>query len=332
MKQTHTGVWTIAEIEDGIINPVSYELLAWGKGLAEKLKVELTSIVLTNKIKDIESLIHYGADKVYYVENEKLEHFYPDTYTNILQQMVEEMNPEIILASATTKGRTLMPCLAASLETGLTADCTDFEIEEETRRLIQIRPAIGGNVMAKIKTMTNPQMATVRPKSKLPLPKDESRKGEIIKKDISQDMYQSRYNWISYQKDESIEQPLQQLDIIIAGGKGIRRQENFKYLKEIAEILNGAVGATRAVVDMGWIDYSHQIGLSGKTVSPKLYIAVGISGAVQHIAGMSTSKYIISINKDPEAPIFKVSDLGIVGDATEIVPLLLKELKQGDKK
>ncbi|HOP24059.1 MAG TPA: electron transfer flavoprotein subunit alpha/FixB family protein [Defluviitoga sp.] len=332
MKQEHTGVWTISEIEDGTINPVSYELLAWGKGLAETLKVELTSIVLTNKIKDIESLIHYGADKVYYVENEKLEHFYPDTYTKILHQLVEEMKPEIILASATTKGRTLMPCLAARLRTGLTADCTDFEIEEETRSLIQIRPAIGGNVMAKIKTMTRPQMATVRPKSKQPLPKDETRRGEIIKKEFNEEMYQSRYEWINYKKDESIDQPIQQADVIIAGGKGLRRQENFKYLKEIAERLNGAVGATRAVVDMGWIDYSHQIGLSGKTVSPKLYIAVGISGAVQHIAGMSTSKYIISINKDPEAPIFKVSDLGIVGDATEIVPLLAKEIKQGDKK
>jgi len=331
MKKEYKGVWTIAEVKEGKINIVSYELLAWGKDLAEKLDVELSSVVLSNKVEEIESLIHYGADKVYYIEHEKLAHFYPDIYTNILKNMVEELKPEIILASATTTGRTIMPALAAKLNTGLTADCTNFEIDEKTRSLIQIRPAIGGNVMAKIKTVTKPQMATVRPKSKQPLEKDEKRNGEIIKKEYENEIYESKYKWINFEKDRSSEQPIQQSDVIIAGGKGIKKPENFKRLQRIAEKLNGAVGATRAVVDMGWIDYSHQIGLSGKTVSPKLYIAVGISGAVQHIAGMSSSKYIISINKDPEAPIFKISDLGIVADATDILPLLEKEIKSGDK-
>ncbi len=327
MNQEYKGVWTIAEVNDGKIETVSYELLSWGKDLATKLNVELSSVVISNKAENLDSLIQHGADNVYYVEDEKLEHFYPDVHTNILNKMVEDFKPEIILAS----GRTLMPALAAKLNTGLTADCTDFEIEEKTRSLIQIRPAIGGNVMAKIKTITKPQMATVRPKSKLPLSKDENRKGKITKIEYDQKLYQSKYNWIEFKKDKTSVQPLQQADVIVAGGKGLKKPENFKYLQNIAKKLEGAVGATRAVVDMGWIDYSHQVGLSGKTVSPKLYIAIGISGAVQHLAGMSSSKYIIAINKDPEAPIFKVSDLGIVCDAFDILPLLEKEIKSGDQ-
>lgn len=331
MNQEYKGVWTIAEISDGKIETVSYELLSWGKDLATKLNVELSSVVISNKVENLDSLIQYGADNVYYVEDKKLEHFYPDVHTNILKKMVEDFKPEIILASATTRGRTLMPSLAAKLNTGLTADCTDFEIEEKTRSLIQIRPAIGGNVMAKIKTITKPQMATVRPKSKLPLAKDENRKGKITKIEYDEELFRSKYRWIEFKKDESSIQPLQQADVIVSGGKGLKKPENFKYLQNISKKLKGAVGATRAVVDMGWIDYSHQVGLSGKTVSPKLYIAIGISGAVQHLAGMSSSKYIIAINKDPEAPIFKVSDLGIVCDALDILPLLEKEIKSGDQ-
>ncbi len=331
MSQEYKGVWTITEITNCEINPVSYELLSWGKELSEKLDVELSTIVLSNQVKNLERLIHYGADCVYYVENEKLEHFYPDIYTNIIKNMAEELKPEIIIASATTFGRTLMPMLAAKIGTGLTADCTDFEIEEKTNSLIQIRPAIGGNVMAKIKTITRPQMATVRPKSKKPLPENESRKGKIIKKEFSPHIYKTKYKWISFKKDETSKLPIQQADFVISGGKGLKKPESFKYLYQIAGRLNGAVGATRAVVDMGWIDYSHQVGLSGKTVNPTLYIAVGISGAVQHIAGMASSKYIISINKDPEAPILKISDLGIVADATDILPLLAKKLNSGDK-
>ena len=252
-------------------------------------------------------------------------------YVNILKNLIKEFKPEIILASATTFGRTLMPLLSAKLNTGLTADCTDFEIEDQTNKLIQIRPAIGGNVMAKIKTTTMPQMATVRPKSKKPLPKDEKRQGKMIKKEYDEEVYQTKYKWIEFRKDETSELPIQQADTVISGGKGLKKKENFKYLYHLAQMLNGAVGATRAVVDMGWIDYSHQVGLSGKTVNPNLYMAIGLSGAVQHIAGMSSSKYIISINKDPEAPILKVSDLGVVADASDILPLLIKELNSGDK-
>ncbi|MGB9728235.1 electron transfer flavoprotein subunit alpha/FixB family protein [Caldisericum sp.] len=324
------GVWILGEQRETIISPVSYELLTWGRELADKRGTILASVILGYNIKEkVESLIHYGADIVYVVDHPDLQHFAPDVHSNILEKLVQEFMPEIFIASATTYGRTVMPLLASKIETGLTADCTGLDIEKDTGLLIQTRPAIGGNIMASIITPKHrPQMATVRPKSRRPLPKDESRKGKIVLKEYPDELYISKVKFIEFIKDETAALPIQDADVIVSGGKGLKDAKNFKMLYELAELLNGAVGASRQAVDMGWIPYSHQVGLSGKTVSPRLYIAVGISGAVQHLAGMSSSQTIVAINIDPEAPIFKVCDFGIVGDALEILPLFIEKVKK----
>jgi electron transfer flavoprotein alpha subunit len=324
------GVWTLGEQREGNISSVSYELLTWGRELADKRGTTLASVILGRNIKEkAESLIHHGADIVYVVDHPGLQHFTPDVHSNILEKLVREFMPEIFIASATTYGRTVMPVLAAKIETGLTADCTGLDIDQNTGLLIQTRPAIGGNVMATIKTPEHrPQMSTVRPRSKRPLPKDELRKGKIVVKEYPDELYVSKVKFIEFIKDETAALPIQEADIIASGGKGLKDAKNFKLLYELADLLNGSVGASRQAVDMGWIPYSHQVGLSGKTVSPRLYIAVGISGAVQHLAGMSSADTVVAINNDPDANILKVCDFGIVGDLFDIIPELVKRLKE----
>jgi len=324
------GVWILGECKEGNISSVSYELLSWGRSLADKLGVELVSVLLGHGVKDrVEELVFRGADKVYLVDHPALQYFMPDVYPKILESLIREYKPEIFIAAATTFGRTVMPILAAKLLTGLTADCTALDIEENTEILIQTRPAIGGNIMATIKTdKCRPQMATVRPKAKRPLEKDISRKGQIIIKEYPDEVYKSKIKFIDFVKDKTTEIPIQEAEIIISGGKGLKSERNFKMLHELARKIGGVVGSSRPPVDMGWIPHSHQIGLSGKAVSPQIYIAIGISGAVQHLAGISSSKIIIAINKDPEANIFKVSDFGIVGDLFEILPILIDRLSK----
>ena len=326
-------VWILGEQRDGKISDVTYELITWGRELADKLETGLTAIILGSNLKDeVEELIFRGADKVIAVDHPSLAFDAPDVHSNTLNLLVRKYKPEIFIASATTYGRTVMPILAAKLETGLTADCTELDIDKESRLLIQTRPAIGGNVMATIKTPDyRPQMSTVRPRSKRPLPEDKSRKRDIIFENIPEELLTSKVKLVEFIKDETSETPIQEADIVVSGGKGLKDSKNFKYIFELAKLLNGAVGASRQAVDMGWIPYSHQVGLSGKTVSPKLYTAVGISGAVQHLAGMSSAETIIAINKDPEANIFKVSDFGIVGDLFDIVPILIEKLKKIEK-
>ncbi len=330
MGQNSKEVWTLAEFRGGMINPVSYELLAWGRTLADDLEAELASVILGDEITSVETLFHEGADIVYIVDHKGLANFLPDVHSNVLTSLAKEHKPEIILASATTYGRTVMPMLSTKLETGLTADCTKLEIDPESKLLLQTRPAVGGNVMATIKTQTKPQMATVRPRSKKPLKPDQTRSGRILYKEFSPQFFESKYTWIGFEKDESSDSPIQEADIVIAGGRGMKDENNFDLLYKIAKKLNGVVGASRTAVDMGWIPYSHQVGLSGKTVSPHLYMAFGISGAVQHIAGMSSSDIVVAVNTDPDAAIFDVADFGIVGDALEILPIFLKKLGEKD--
>ena len=323
------GVWTLGEQRDGEISSVSYELLAWGRELADKRGTALASVVLGHNVKGkVESLIQHGADIVYVVDHPGLEHFAPDAHAAILEKLVREFMPEIFIASATTYGRTVMPVLAARIETGLTADCTGLDIDQESGLLIQTRPAIGGNVMATIKTPDHrPQMSTVRPRSRKPLVKDESREGEIVEREYPDELYVSKVKFVEFIKDETTAVPIQEAETIVAGGKGLKDAKNFQLVHELADLLNGSVGASRQAVDMGWILYSHQVGLSGKTVSPRLYICAGVSGAVQHIAGMSSADVVVAINNDPDAPIFKVCDFGIVGDALEILPILIEKLR-----
>lgn len=317
----------LGETKGEKIHPVTYELLAWGKGLSERLNSNLSVVILGKNLEGVEEIIYYGADKVYYFEHSALDIFNVEIYSEVLVPFIKKMQPEIVLAGATTTGRTIMPYLAGKLKTGLTADCTSLDIEEKTGLLLQTRPAIGGNVLATIKTpLHKPQMATVRPKGKRPLERDPNRKGdiEIIRPEIN---INSRIERLDFKTREE-EVSLVDAEIVVSGGKGLKDPQNFSMLFEISRILGAAVGASRSVVDMGWVEYPHQVGLSGKTVNPRVYIAIGISGAVQHLAGMMNSESIIAINKDPEAPIFQVADLGIVGDALEILPVLKKRLEE----
>jgi electron transfer flavoprotein alpha subunit len=330
MLDEYKGVWTLGEIRDGKIHPVSYELLAWGRGLADKLGVELVSVILGHNISDqAGDLIARGADRVYVVDAHELEFFNVEIFDKVLCGLIEELKPEVFIASATSAGRTIMPVIATKLYTGLTADCTGLDIDESERLLIQTRPAIGGNVMATIKTPNHrPQMATVRPKSMRALPADETRKGEVVKKEVSPELLSSRIKRIAFEKEETVGKPLQDADIIVSGGFGMKDRKNCEQLGRIASALGGSVGASRRVVDMGWLSYSHQVGLSGKTVSPRLYLAFGISGAVQHMAGMSSSEVVVAVNSDEDAPIFRVADFGIIGDLFEVIPELDKKLTE----
>lgn len=329
----YQGVWVLGEVRDGEIHAVSYELLAWGRDLADKLGVELASVILGHGIKDkLDELISRGADRVYAVDHPNLEHFSPDSYSAVLTALVNEQKPEIFIASATTMGRTVMPILSVKLGAGLTADCTELDIDREERLLIQTRPAVGGNIMATIKTpVFRPQMSTVRPKSRRPLPRDETRKGEIVFREFGEELMSSRTRRIGFIKEETIGAPIQDAEFVIGVGKGLRDGQNLGLIQELAGLFEGAVGASRTATDLGWLSYSHQVGLSGKTVSPRLYIACGISGAVQHLAGMSSSETIVAVNSDPEANIFGVADYGIVGDLFEVVPLLIEKIREKRK-
>ncbi len=327
--QDYKGVLVIGEQKGGKIHPVTLELLNRGRSLADSLDVELSCVLLGNEIENIEEVIYRGADKVYHIKNSRLENFLPGPYSKALTRLIEEEKPEIVVAAATTTGRTVMPLAAARLNTGLTADCTELTIDPGEKILLQTRPAIGGNIMATIKTpSTRPQMATVRPKSAKPASRDASRRGEVIVKDYADTLFISPEKFLEFIKDATQEVNIQDADIIVAGGKGLKNSDGFKMVEELARLLGAGVGATRDAVDLGWTTYSHQIGLSGKTVSPKLYLAVGISGKIQHLAGMQTSDIIVAINKDSEAQIFKVADFGIVGDAFEVLPELIGALKQ----
>ena len=323
-------VWTLAELREGKLHGVSLELLAWGRSLADKKGSPLASVVLGSGVSDtdLQNLIHHGADKVYLVDVPELKDFLVDSQTKVLRDLVKEYAPDIFIASATTQGRTVMPTLYAAVGTGLTADCTGLDIEAETGLLIQTRPAIGGNVMAEIKTPSHrPQMCTVRPKSKRPLSPDAKRTGEVVRVQPSKPSLASVLQRVVFKKEASVGLPIQEAEVIVAGGKGMKRAHNFELLKELAELLGGSVGASRAAVDLGWAPFSAQVGLSGKSVTPRLYIACGISGAVQHIAGMGGAEYIVAINSDPEAAIFRAADIGIVGDAQEVLPKLIGEVK-----
>jgi electron transfer flavoprotein alpha subunit len=273
-------------------------------------------------------LIKKGADKVYVVESPHLRNYQDESYARVLSALIREYKPEIVLTGATSIGRALIPRVAIEIETGLTADCTGLEIDTESRLLLQTRPAFGGNIMATIVCRDHrPQMATVRHKVMKELERDDSRNGEIIKKDFPEEVFFSRTKLLNSVEEATDLVNITEADIIVSGGKGLGKAENFTIIEELAKVLGGAVGASRATVDAGWIPYSHQVGQTGKTVCPKLYIACGISGAIQHLAGMQSSETIIAINKDPEAPIFKVATYGIVGDLFEVVPQLIKKLQ-----
>ena len=325
------GVWVLGEQRNGRIHPVSYELLAWGRSLADEIDVPLECIIAGHGItEDANQLIAHGADRVRCFDHRQLEVFRVDPYVRLMERLIRDHEPEILLAAATTMGRTLMPVLAANLHTGLTADCTELAIDPNERLLLQTRPAIGGNVMATIKTLSHrPQMATVRPRSRPPIPADESRTGEIVAEFIDESQLGSRVSRLGFMEDLTMGSSIQDADVVISGGRGLRTPKRFTDLFEIAERLGGVVGASRCAVDQGWAPYAHQVGLSGKSVSPTTYIALGISGSPNHLAGMSSAERIIAVNNDPDAPIFQVADVGIVADRADFLPAWLQRLRRG---
>jgi electron transfer flavoprotein alpha subunit len=323
------GVWTLAEQFEGKLKGVSFELLSRGRKLADKLGTQLVSVLIGDGVRedDLMTLIRHGADAVYAVQDPRLRYFVCETYALVLTGLIKEYRPAILLAAATSTGRTLMPYVAIKSHTGLTADCTELDIEAGTANLLQTRPAIGGNIMATIKTPDHrPQMATVRPKSSRPLPADPARTGEI-RRIPPPPLPQGGTIVKGCRLDESGSQGLEEADLVIAGGRGLKKGENFTLIRDLARSLGAAVGASRDAVDRGWISYPHQVGLSGKTISPKVYIGVGISGAIQHLAGIKTSETIVSINPDPGATLHQIADLGIVGDAFQVIPELRKHLE-----
>jgi electron transfer flavoprotein alpha subunit len=327
----YRGIWIVAEHLHGHFRRGTLELLGEGRRLADKLGVELAAVLLGDGVEGMaKDLFAYGADKVYLAQDPVLAQYRTGPYTDILSGLINQYKPEIVLISATPQGRDLAPRVAARLSAGLTADCTGLDIDESERLLVQTRPAFGGNLMATIVSRhARPQMATVRPGVMKALDPDPSRSGETVNVPVHLDERSMLTKIVEIvQLDTDGRVNLQDAEIIVSGGRGLGKPEHFALIRELAEALGGAVGASRAAVDAGWIPAYHQVGQTGRTVQPKLYIACGISGAVQHLAGMSSADCIIAINKDPAAPIFNIATYAIVGDLFEIVPALTRKLRK----
>ena len=323
------GIWVFAEQHHGKVQEVAYELLSTGRRLAKDRGCELSAVVLGHNVTDSAShLIAAGADKVYIVDQPELAEYEANVYTDALNQLIAKHKPEVILAGATAVGRAFFAKVAVRSRTGLTADCTALSIDKESHLLHQTRPAFGGNIMATIICPNHrPQMATVRHKVFKKGTPDVSRQGQIIE-DVT-DVTAGRSKVVEVIREMSNEINVAEADIIVSGGRGLGGPEKFALLHDLAKELGAAVGASRGAVDSGWISSFHQVGQTGKTVCPKLYIACGISGAIQHLVGMNSSQTIVAINKDPNAPFFDVADYGIVGDLNEVVPVLTKVLREG---
>ena len=326
----YKDVWVFCEQKGGVIQSIAFELLGEGRKLADKLGVRLCAVILGSGIESAAAgLGARGADKVYLVDHPALKSYQDDPYTEVLVKLAGEYFPEIILCGATTIGRSLVSRVAVRIDAGLTADCTGLDIDEKERLLLQTRPAFGGNIMATIITPNHrPQMATVRHKVMKEAGSFSGNKAEVIRKSYPEETFKSRTRLLEVVKELEETVNLAEADIIVSGGRGLGGPENFAVIRELAKALNAAVGASRAAVDSDWIPYSHQVGQTGKTVCPKIYIACGISGQIQHLIGMQSAEIIVAINKDPDAPIFKVATYGIVGNVLEVVPALTKEFRR----
>lgn len=324
------GIAVFIEQRDGEIAGVSYEMLGEGRILADELGENLIAILVGHEMNNqADELVKYGADKVIYLDGPDLKHFRDETYGKLISETILKEKPTIFLAGATAVGRSFVPKIAAKVYGGLTADCTKLEVDTDKRLLLGTRPAFGGNLMATIICpLHRPQMATVRHKVMKPAVFDPKREGEVVVQSFEPGSVPDRTRILDMVKEVESTVNIAEADIIVSGGRGMQNPDNFRHIRELAEVLGGAVGASRAAVDAGWIPYSHQVGQTGKTVCPKLYIACGISGAVQHQAGMQSADYIIAINSDPDADIFQIANLGIVGNALEVLPALINEFKE----
>lgn len=326
----YKGVWVFAEQRGRVLQKISLELLAKGREMALKLGTELTAVLVGNEVEPlVKELLAFGADKVLIVNHILLENYTTDGYTKVICDLVKDRKPEILLIGASYVGRDLGPRVAARLETGLTADCTGLDIDKDTKNLMMTRPAFGGNLMATIECADHrPQMATVRPGVFEKLQKSENNSGEVefVTVELKQEDIKTIVEKIVKTAKDVVD--ISEANFIVSGGRGVGCKENFSILKELADAVHGVVGASRAAVENGWMDKSYQVGQTGKTVRPTVYIACGISGAIQHLAGMQESDYIIAINKDADAPLMKVADLAIVGDFSKIIPELIEQIKQ----
>ena len=324
------NVFVIAEQRDGELQKVSTELIGKARELADDLGQEVYAILLGENVKaKADVLIHHGADKVIVVDHPLLKEYVTEPYAKSIYAIVQKYDPEIVLFGATSIGRDLAPRLAARIHTGLTADCTGLAIDEETRLLRMTRPAFGGNLMATIVCQNfRPQMATVRPGVMTPMENDNNRKGEVIMEDVGLTDADMNVKIIEVAKEEKKKLDITEARILVSGGRGLGGPEGFDLLAELAEAMEGEISSSRASVDAGWIEKARQVGQTGKTVRPDIYFALGISGAIQHLAGMEESGLIIAINKSDAAPIFDVADLGIVGDLHKILPKLIEQYKK----
>ncbi|MCC5912289.1 MAG: electron transfer flavoprotein subunit alpha/FixB family protein [Clostridiaceae bacterium] len=326
----YKGVLVYIEQRNKEMMNVSLELLGKGRELADKLGEKLIGVLVGHDVKGLaQEVVYHGADKVVTIDHKVLENFSNEAYTKALTAAINQEKPEVVLVGATTMGRDIGPRVAARIATGLTADCTLLEIEDETRGLLMTRPAFGGNLMATIICPDHrPQMSTVRPGVMVKLDRDENRTGEIIELDAGLSEADLNIEILEIVKEEKQKANIEDAKVLISAGRGMGSKENVSVLYDLAGELDAEVSGSRAVIDNAWLDKARQVGQTGKTVRPDLYFACGISGAIQHVAGMEESQLIIAINKDAGAPIFEVADVGIVGDATKIVPLVTEELKK----
>ena len=326
---TVPDIWILAEQRHGRLLDIAFELLARGRELADRRRARLTAVLFSAGLPEAElqRLIAGGADRVLAAEAPEFAEFALEGQAATLLELIRAEQPDVLLAGATSTGRTLLPYVAMTAHTGLTADCTGLEIDPASGLLLQTRPAIGGNIMATIACPAHrPQLATVRPKSCRPLPPQPERTGEIVRLPLPAGGGRVRRTGFQPLTDDG---GIQEAERLVVVGRGIKKPEHLRLARELAGVLGAALGATRDVVDRGWLEYPHQVGLSGKTVTPKLYVGLGVSGAIQHLAGMQTAGTIVAINSDPEANLFKVADFGLVGDLFTVVPALIRELREG---
>jgi electron transfer flavoprotein alpha subunit len=329
-KNDYKDIWVFIEVAEGEPRKVGLELLGEGRKLADAMSQKLAGVIIGDGVEGLaKEAFAAGADQVYLVEAPELKHYNTDGYTATFVDLIKTYKPSVILLGATNDGRDLGPRVACRIGTGLTADCTGLGIDEATGFVAWTRPAFGGNIMATILCPDHrPQMGTVRPSVfKRPVP-DYAKTGEVIRVTSKVKPEDIRTKLVEVIKVCTASCNLEEAEIIVSGGRGLCKPENFSLVENLANVLGGAVGASRAAVDAGWKPALHQVGQTGKTVGPKIYFACGISGAIQHLAGMSSSDIIIAINKDPDAPIFKMADYGIVGDVMEVLPLLTEEFRK----
>ena len=332
IADNYNDVWVLGEIVEGQVHKVTMELLGIARDLADKRASKNSKVVcllMGSKLNGLEAdLFSQSADRVIMVDDESLYYFNDLIYAAVVSRLIDKYKPEILISGATSKGRSLMPLVAVKVETGLTADCTGLDIDDESGLLLQTRPAYGGNIIATIKCENHrPQMSTVRQGVFKAAETDSFRTGELISETVLEEEKETRFTVLSeesYGDDSRIN--LHDANVIVTGGRGVRNPEGFKVIHDLAHAVEGAVGATRATIDSGWISYAHQVGQTGLTVQPEVYIACGVSGQIQHLVGMQSSDFIIAINKDPDAPIMQLADVAIVGDLFKVVPEMIKML------